>query len=75
MGTEILMLSRRSVLGGIVAATAGVDHKAASAEIIQAAKTIDEKVLEIAKDMERMHGGQWECHLNHEMKTIYIFML
>lgn len=69
------MLSRRSVLGGIVAAIAGVDHKAASAEIIQAAQTIDDKDLEIAKDMERMHGGQWEYRLNHEMKTIYIFML
>lgn len=69
------MISRRGVLSGMVATSAGVNHQAASDELVAAAKTIDEKVLEITKDMERLHGGKWECRLSHEMKTLYIFML
>ena len=69
MGTEILMLSRRSVPDGIVANPTDEDVQIAQRQI----QSVEDQAAALAHAMQKMHGGRWGYAYDEDVAAVFIF--
>ena len=68
MGTEILMLSRRSVPDGIVANPTDDDVQIAQRQI----QSVEDQAAALARAMQKLHGGEWRYYIDPIAKNVFV---
>ena len=69
MGTEILMLSQRSVPEGIIANPADDDVQMTQRQL----HSVEDQAAALARAMQRFHGGRWGYAYDEDVAAIFIF--
>lgn len=69
METEILMISRRSVIDGITANPTDEDVQIAQRQI----QSVEDQAAALARAMQKIHGGRWGHAYDEDAAAVFIF--